>query len=93
MADVSDAGTTVDDGGGDEGEHTRMTLVEHLAELRTRLFRCIIAVALGGVLCWAFYNQILEFLLQPYCDIADGACSLYVNDTLAGYTVRLKGEG
>ena len=95
MADGSDAGTTLDDDGEASGEHehTRMTLVEHLAELRTRLFRCIIAVAIGGVLCWAFYNQILEFLLQPYCDIADGDCSLYVTDPLEGFTVRLKVAG
>jgi len=86
VADVTDATTG-------EEEHERMTLVEHLAELRSRLFKVIIAVVVGGVVCWAFYNQILEFLLQPYCDIAGGDCSLYVTDPLEGFAVRLKVAG
>jgi len=86
VADVTDATTG-------EEEHERMTLVEHLAELRSRLFKVIIAVVVGGVVCWAFYNQILEFLLQPYCEIAGGDCSLYVTDPLEGFAVRLKVAG
>ena len=49
----------------DEG---RMTLVEHLTELRSRLMKCIIAVVIGGVICWIFYNQIFRALIDPYCD-------------------------
>ena len=75
MADVTDAAT--EDGEAPE-EHQRMTLVEHLAELRSRLFKCIVAVVIGGVVCWIFYNQILEFLVRPYCDLQGGDCSLYV---------------
>ena len=89
MADVTDADAALDDG----EEHPRMTLVDHLAELRSRLFKCIIAVVVGGVICWAFYNQILDFLLRPYCDIAGGDCSLYVTDPLEGFKTRLQVAG
>ncbi len=89
MAGVSDADTAVDEG----DEHERMTLVEHLAELRSRLFKCVIAVVVGGILAWAFYNQILDFLVQPYCDISGGDCALYVTDPLEGFKTRLQIAG
>ena len=90
MADVTDAATDEEDA---PEEHERMTLVEHLAELRSRLFKCIIAVVIGGVVCWILYNQILEFLVRPYCDIRGGECGLYVTDPLEGFKVRLQVSG
>ena len=94
MADVTDADPAVDDPDDEgEGEHVRMTLVEHLAELRSRLFKCVIAVVVGGAICWIFYNQILDFLVQPYCDIRGGDCALYVTDPLEGFKVRLQVSG
>ncbi|MEZ5250959.1 MAG: twin-arginine translocase subunit TatC [Ilumatobacteraceae bacterium] len=44
----------------------RMTLVEHLAELRTRIIRALLAVVLGVILVLTFYNTVLEFLREPY---------------------------
>ncbi|MEM9041370.1 MAG: twin-arginine translocase subunit TatC [Actinomycetota bacterium] len=46
-----------------------MTLTEHLAELRVRIIRAGLAVAIGMVLIIAFYEQVLEFLVQPYVDL------------------------
>jgi sec-independent protein translocase protein TatC len=46
-----------------------MTLTEHLGELRVRIIRSALAVAIGMVLVIAFYNQVLDFLLQPYADL------------------------
>ncbi len=46
-----------------------MTLTEHLAELRVRIIRSALAVAIGMVLIIAFYDQVLEFLLQPYVEL------------------------
>jgi sec-independent protein translocase protein TatC len=48
-----------------------MTLTEHLAELRVRIIRSALAVAVGMVLIIAFYDQVLDFLLQPYVDLCD----------------------
>ena len=45
MADVTDTDAAVD-----EPENGRMTLVEHLAELRSRLFKSIVAVVVGWLL-------------------------------------------
>lgn len=46
-----------------------MTLTEHLGELRLRIIRSALAVAIGMVLIVAFYDQVLEFLKQPYVDL------------------------
>jgi len=46
-----------------------MTLTEHLAELRVRIIRSALAIAVGMVLIIAFYDQVLEFLLRPYVDL------------------------
>ena len=45
-----------------------MTLVEHLEELRTRLFYALAAIALGSVVGWFLYQPVLELLRQPFCD-------------------------
>lgn len=61
---------TVDDEEEMSGADT-MTLTEHLAELRVRIIRSALAVAIGMVLIIAFYDQVLDFLLQPYVDLCD----------------------
>ncbi len=48
-----------------------MTLTEHLAELRVRIIRSALAVAIGMVLIIAFYDQVLDFLLRPYVDLCE----------------------
>ena len=43
----------------------RMTFLEHLEELRQRLLRSIIALAVGFGVCWGFHEQIFHFLTEP----------------------------
>lgn len=43
-----------------------MTVVEHLTELRRRLVLSIATVAVASVAGFIFFDQIFEFLLQPY---------------------------
>jgi sec-independent protein translocase protein TatC len=51
------------------GDESVMSLVDHLGELRTRLFRSIIAVALGSVVGFYFAVQIRDFLMVPLGDV------------------------
>jgi len=74
-----------------------MTLIEHLAELRNRLFICIIAVAVCGTVVFFLFPEVLDFLSQPYRDITAGkepcpadGCSLIATDPLAPFMVRIK---
>lgn len=78
----------------DEG---RMSLVEHLTELRTRIIRSVIAIAVGAVIGWIFFPQVIDFILAPYCDsIADTArpeCSLRVDEPLESLSTRMMVAG
>ena len=46
-------------------DEKRLPLTEHLAELRTRLFKILIAWSVATLLCWNFAEEIFRFLLQP----------------------------
>ena len=45
-----------------------MTLVEHLEELRRRLFIALGAIAIGSIVGWFLYDAVVRLLLHPYCD-------------------------
>lgn len=49
----------------DEIDESSAPLIEHLAELRTRLIRAVLAFIVGMVLCFSVGGYILDFLLIP----------------------------
>ncbi len=51
--------------GSPAGEEKVMTLVEHLSELRRRLFISILAVVIGTAIGWFFTPQLIVLLLDP----------------------------
>ena len=69
-----------------------MSIVEHLTELRQRLIVSAIAIAVGAIVAFVFYDQIFEFLIKPYCDTLEKGqeCRLQVIDPLEGFATRLK---
>jgi sec-independent protein translocase protein TatC len=76
--------------GGDSG-FDRMTLVEHIGELRTRLIRAVLAVVVCSAVGFVFFDQILDFIVNPYCDVRNGKdCALVIIDPLEGFTTRIK---
>jgi sec-independent protein translocase protein TatC len=44
-------------------------VVEHLEEMRSRIIRVLLALALGTIICLVFYNQIYAFLLKPISNL------------------------
>jgi sec-independent protein translocase protein TatC len=44
-----------------------MSLVEHLDELRRRLFLALIAVGIGSVIGWFLYEPVLRLMQEPFC--------------------------
>jgi sec-independent protein translocase protein TatC len=66
-----------------------MTLGEHLSELRRRLIISICAIAVGAVVTYAFYPQILDLLRHPYCQAEPHHCSFYITAPLQGFALRL----
>ncbi|WP_133487353.1 twin-arginine translocase subunit TatC [Aliiroseovarius marinus] len=51
----------------DEIEDSSAPLIEHLAELRTRLIHSAIAFIIGMVICFTVWNPIFNFLTDPLC--------------------------
>lgn len=43
----------------------RMSLGDHLRELRNRLIVCVVAVLLGAIVGWIEYKPLLQFLTRP----------------------------
>lgn len=52
-----------------------MSLIEHLRELRSRLFKASVAIVIGTVAAWGFYPQIFDILSQPVNVIVEQAQS------------------
>src|SRR3989442_242082 len=78
----------------------RMTLMEHLAELRKRLIISIGAVAVGTVAAFFLYSFVLSFITHPYHtflahhpnqNISKG--NLVTTGPLEGFSTRLKVSG
>lgn len=74
-----------------------MTLFEHLAELRTRLFRAALALVVGTVVGYAVFEPVFEVLVGPYCDLpsalqdrASGNCQVLALRPLEPFSVRIK---
>ncbi len=75
-----------------------MPLVGHLTELRNRIAKALLALALGTVVGFLWYDHgLLTFLTEPYCELPDGfrfqgdeECRLVVLDVFGGVLLRLK---
>ena len=75
-------------GGVDEG---RMSLVEHLRELRNRLGIALLGIFVGVVAAWFFYQPIYDFLKAPYCEIPSlKTCDLYALNIFDQFKARLR---
>ena len=48
------------------------TLLQHLGELRRRVFICVIALLVGSVISFVFFEQIIEVLVSPAKDLGLG---------------------
>jgi sec-independent protein translocase protein TatC len=76
-------------------DDARMSLIEHLTELRDRLIKIVLAVVLGMVISFVLYPQIFDLLIGPYRDIANesnsiGGGKLLILDPLEGFGVRMR---
>ncbi|MBW3605341.1 MAG: twin-arginine translocase subunit TatC [Actinobacteria bacterium] len=78
-----------------------MTLLEHLEELRSRLFKAALAIAVSFAIGLLFRGALFDVLIGPYCDLppevrgASGVfdtrqCALIVTNPLGAFFVTLK---
>ena len=73
-----------------------MSMMDHLRELRQRIIRALLAVAVGTIVMLATYDPVKRWLTQPYRNLCsarpefkcDG--SLFALGPLEGFTARLR---
>ena len=59
-----------------------MSVLDHLDELRTRLFRAMIAYVVAFMACWAVSDVVLAFLLKPIQEhLFEGGDIVFINLT------------
>lgn len=54
----------------ESAEQARMSLIEHLQELRTRLIRSLIAIAIGFAVAYLVRKQLFAFLTYPIREVS-----------------------
>ena len=72
-------------------DETQAPLMEHLVELRSRLLRSVLVLAIAFGVCFYFADQILAFLAQPLLDaFGDGQARLIYTKLPEVFFVELK---
>jgi sec-independent protein translocase protein TatC len=83
-------------GGNPDG---RMPLLEHIRELRNRVFKSLLAVIIGSVIGWYTFRYVYHFITTPYCKIHPHnqvllqhhqSCAIYVNGLFDALFLHLK---
>lgn len=71
-----------------------MALMDHLRELRNRLFKCAFAVFVAGIVVFFFYDQIYDALTTPYCEAikqtSQKTCQLLYTDPVSPFAMQLR---
>ena len=77
-----------------------MSLLEHLRELRTRLFRASLGVLGGMLIGWFLSARVLNLITDPYCQLmasrgkpalaVPGSCNLQQTGITDVFTMRLQ---
>ena len=49
-----------------------LTILQHLSELRRRVFICVLALLVGSAVSFAFFNELIELLVRPARDLQTG---------------------
>ncbi len=77
----------------DEIEDQSAPLIEHLAELRSRLIKSVLAFVVGMVMCFTVATPIFNFLTAPLCDALASRgqdCDLIFISPQEGFFVAIK---
>jgi sec-independent protein translocase protein TatC len=88
---VTSAIPELPENGEETGEELpRMTLLEHLDELRKRIFNSVIAVVIAFLVCWYFSPQIFAWLERPIMDALPEGEQLAFTDLAEPFMLYIK---
>src|SRR5690349_5729739 len=69
----------------------RMSLVEHIRELRRRLTISIVAILIGVAVTFVFWEPVFHVLRQPYCRLhPPHGCELYAFGIFDQFNTKMR---
>jgi sec-independent protein translocase protein TatC len=77
----------------------RMPLLDHIRELRNRVFKALLAATVGSIIGWFTFKYVWHFIEAPYCKIDlpnqvlvqhHKGCTIYVNGLFDSLFLHLK---
>jgi sec-independent protein translocase protein TatC len=71
-------------------EQARMSLIEHLQELRTRLIRAFIAIGLGFIIAYAIADPLFHMLTWPIREVSGGKILLIGTGVGEAFYTKIK---
>lgn len=74
-------------------EDSAAPLIEHLAELRTRLLHSAVAFIIGMIICFTVWNPLFNFLAEPICTQLrelNQDCSLQIIELQEGFMTAIR---
>jgi len=77
----------------DEIDDSTAPLIEHLAELRSRLIHSVVAFLVGMVICFTVATPLFNFLTHPLCQVLEEGgqdCALIFISPQEGFFVAIK---
>ncbi len=77
----------------DDLDDSSAPLIEHLAELRTRLLWSLLAFVVATCLCYVVWNPVYNFLTQPICNALESRgqeCGLILVKLQEGFMVAIR---
>lgn len=82
----------VDDEEGDEedGAGGKMSFLDHLDELRTRLITAFVALAAGFLVCWGFIAPIFDFIMEPLAAVLEEGVRMIYTSAPEYFFLQLK---
>jgi len=74
----------------DDAPGRQLELMEHLAELRTRLIRSAFYVAIGMAVGWIFYQHFFNFVTAPIRPMLKNGSQFLLTGITEGFTIKMQ---
>jgi len=66
------------------------TLIDHIRELRRRVIWSAAAIFIGTIVCYGFYDRIVDVLMAPFHVGRKEMATLYINSLFEGFATKVR---